>query len=157
MVNPQVDELSMMTYLSQFPEAKLKAGAPFKGLHQKIMPNSPAHMRAATPTMSPRASPKRVKISSNFTDRGPPDASKCVIKGVETPRKFTVDCKNAGGEGLLEVGVIGPMTPCEYVSVRHRGNFIFEVSYDVCERGQSTVCVLWHGEHIPGSPFNIVV
>lgn len=30
MVNRHVDELSMMTYLSQFPEAKLKDGAPIK-------------------------------------------------------------------------------------------------------------------------------
>lgn len=27
-MNKHVDELSMMTYLSQFPEAKLKPGAP---------------------------------------------------------------------------------------------------------------------------------
>lgn len=30
MVNPHVDELSMMTYLSQYPDAKLKPGAPIK-------------------------------------------------------------------------------------------------------------------------------
>ena len=30
MINPHVDELSMMTYLSQFPDAKLKDGAPIK-------------------------------------------------------------------------------------------------------------------------------
>jgi len=28
MVNPRVDEQSMMTYLSQYPSAKLKQGAP---------------------------------------------------------------------------------------------------------------------------------
>lgn len=30
MTNPKVDELSMMTYLSQFPKAKLKPGAPLR-------------------------------------------------------------------------------------------------------------------------------
>ena len=30
LINPHVDELSMMTYLSQFPDAKLKPGAPMK-------------------------------------------------------------------------------------------------------------------------------
>ena len=30
MVNPHVDELSMMTYLSQFPDCHLKDGAPIK-------------------------------------------------------------------------------------------------------------------------------
>ena len=30
MVNPNIDEMSMMTYLSQFPNAKLKSGAPIR-------------------------------------------------------------------------------------------------------------------------------
>lgn len=30
MVNPNVDELSMMTYLSQYPKAELKPGAPLR-------------------------------------------------------------------------------------------------------------------------------
>ena len=30
MVNPQVDEQSIMTYLSQYPNAQLKPGAPVK-------------------------------------------------------------------------------------------------------------------------------
>ena len=30
MCNPNVDELSMMTYLSQYPNAKLKSGAPIR-------------------------------------------------------------------------------------------------------------------------------
>ena len=29
-INPNVDEQSMMTYLSQFPNAKVKEGAPFR-------------------------------------------------------------------------------------------------------------------------------
>lgn len=48
MVNPHVDELSMMTYLSQFPEAKLKDGAPIKAradpskvsVYYKIVPHN---------------------------------------------------------------------------------------------------------------------
>lgn len=30
MVNPNIDEMSMMTYLSQYPNAKLKPGAPLR-------------------------------------------------------------------------------------------------------------------------------
>ena len=30
MLNPKVDEQSMMTYLSQYPNAKLKPGAPIR-------------------------------------------------------------------------------------------------------------------------------
>ena len=36
MIDPNVDELSMMTYLSQYPNAKLKAGAPIRA---KTNPN----------------------------------------------------------------------------------------------------------------------
>jgi len=43
MCNPKVDELSMMTYLSRFPHAKLKPGAPVQ-----IKPNA-ARVRAYGP------------------------------------------------------------------------------------------------------------
>ena len=33
MINPQVDEQSMMTYLSQYPNARLKPGAPIKPIN----------------------------------------------------------------------------------------------------------------------------
>lgn len=36
MVNPKIDEQSMMTYLSQYPNAKIKTGAP---LRPKTNPN----------------------------------------------------------------------------------------------------------------------
>ncbi len=36
----------------------------------------------------------------------------------ESWKGFQVDCANAGGSGLLEVGVCGAYIPCEYVSVK---------------------------------------
>lgn len=45
MVNPKIDELSMMTYLSQFPNAKLKPGAPLRPR------TNPARVRAYGPGM----------------------------------------------------------------------------------------------------------
>ena len=45
MCNPKVDELSMMTYLSQFPNAKLKPGAPLRPK------TNPARVRAYGPGM----------------------------------------------------------------------------------------------------------
>ena len=90
-------------------------------------------------------------------ERPPPDASKCVIKGIENPGKFKVDCINAGGSGLLEVGVSGAYVPCEYVSVRHNGDFTFDVSYDIREPGETTISVSWHGQHLKGSPFTVVI
>jgi len=47
MVNPKVDELSMMTYLSQFPNAKLKPGAPLRPR------TNPARVRAYGPGINP--------------------------------------------------------------------------------------------------------
>ncbi len=46
MIDPKVDEKAMMTYLSQFPNAKLKEGAP---LRPKI---NPARVRAFGPGKS---------------------------------------------------------------------------------------------------------
>lgn len=43
MINPKIDELSMMTYLSQFPNAKLKPGAPLRPR------TNPARVRAYGP------------------------------------------------------------------------------------------------------------
>lgn len=42
-INPNVDEQSMMTYLSQFPNAKVKEGAPFreKALASKVRAHGP--------------------------------------------------------------------------------------------------------------------
>lgn len=43
MVNPKLDEKAMMTYLSQFPNAKLKPGAPLRPK------TNPARVRAYGP------------------------------------------------------------------------------------------------------------
>ncbi|KAL1436102.1 hypothetical protein MTO96_010848 [Rhipicephalus appendiculatus] len=47
MVNPKVDELSMMTYLSQFPNAKLKDKAPLR------LQTNPARVRCYGPGIEP--------------------------------------------------------------------------------------------------------
>lgn len=57
MINPKVDEKAMMTYLSQFPNAKLKEGAP---LRPKI---NPARVRAYGPgNFSPQFSDSKYHI-----------------------------------------------------------------------------------------------
>ena len=87
--------------------------------------------------------------------RPPPDASKCLIQGLETPGSFTVDCRNAGGSGLLEVGVAGAYVPVEFVSVKHNGDFTFSVAYDISEPGETQISCKWHGQHLTGSPFTV--
>lgn len=89
-------------------------------------------------------------------ERLPPDASKCIVTGIENHGRFRVDCKNAGGRGLLEVAIAGAYVPCENVAVVHDGNYVFDVTYDIREAGKTTIDVLWHGKHLIGSPFTIV-
>ena len=48
MANPKVDELSMMTYLSQFPNAKLKEAAPLK------LETNPKKVRCFGPGIEPK-------------------------------------------------------------------------------------------------------
>ncbi len=88
--------------------------------------------------------------------RPPPDATKCVLTWPESPGTFTVDCKDAGGTGLLEVGVCGSYVPVEFVSVKHNGDYTFSVSYDISEPGETTITVKWHGQHLTGSPFTVL-
>lgn len=57
--NPKVDELSMMTYLSQFPKAKLKPGAP---LRPRLNPN---RVRAYGPGLEPKGN--QVGAPARFT------------------------------------------------------------------------------------------
>ncbi|XP_038628402.1 filamin-B isoform X2 [Tachyglossus aculeatus] len=91
------------------------------------------------------------------------DASKVTSKGagllkafVGQKSTFTVDCSKAGSNMLL-IGVHGPTTPCEEVSMKHVGNQQYNVTYVVKERGDYVLAVKWGEEHIPGSPFHITV
>lgn len=59
MTNPKVDEMSMMTYLAQFPKAKLKPGAP---LRPKLNPN---RVRAYGPGLEPKGN--QVGAPARFT------------------------------------------------------------------------------------------
>jgi filamin len=90
-------------------------------------------------------------------------ASKVKSKGaglqkatVDQEATFAVDASDAGHNMLL-VGVIGPRVPCEEVSVRHLGAGQFTVVYRPSELGKHVLVVKWGDQHIPGSPFHIMV
>ncbi len=89
-------------------------------------------------------------------ERHPPDASKCVVAFNDDNQGLTVDAKNAGGTGKLEVCVCGQYVPARFVSVQHNGDYTFSVSYDIPEPGETEVSVKWHGQHLNGSPFVVV-
>nr|XP_020655560.1 filamin-B isoform X4 [Pogona vitticeps] len=91
------------------------------------------------------------------------DASKVTSRGAGLSRayvgqknSFSVDCSKAGSNMLL-VGVHGPTTPCEEVSVKHLGNHQYNVTYVVKEKGDYILAVKWGEDHIPGSPFHVTV
>ena len=88
--------------------------------------------------------------------RSEPDATKCSVSDIENPGKFMVDCRHAGGNGILEVAVYGSYVPARYIAVEHNGNFTFNVTYDIPDPVETVISVKWHGEHLKGSPFKVV-
>ncbi|KAJ0050245.1 hypothetical protein NL108_014312 [Boleophthalmus pectinirostris] len=91
------------------------------------------------------------------------DASKVLSRGpglskafVGQRSSFSVDCSKAG-KSMLLVGVHGPHVPCEEVVVKHMGRLQYNVSYILKERGEYALVVKWGDQHVPGSPFHVVV
>ncbi|XP_051961260.1 filamin-A-like isoform X2 [Xyrauchen texanus] len=91
------------------------------------------------------------------------DASRVAAKGLGLTKgfigqknSFSVDCSKAGRNMLL-VGVDGPKVPCEEILVKHLGNRLYNVSYQLKEKGEYILVVKWGDEHIPGSPYHITV
>ncbi|XP_045034741.1 filamin-A isoform X1 [Daphnia magna] len=133
MVNPNVDELSMMTYLSQYPNAKLQPNAP---LRPKANPNRPAppRVRAYGPGVEPT---------------GPV---------VGAPANFTVETFSAG-KGNVEVLVEDPRgqkIPAE-VKFNNDRNLSYACSYKPLMEGVYRVVVKYNGLDIPKSPFEVKV
>ncbi|XP_058812007.1 filamin-A isoform X6 [Topomyia yanbarensis] len=133
MVNPNIDEQSMMTYLSQYPNAKLKQGAP---LRPKTNPNSipPPRVRAYGPGIEPT---------------GP-------VAGA--PANFTVETFSAG-KGTVDVAVINPNGNSEKVDCRFNNdkNLTYSVSYVPKTEGPHKVYVKFCGRDIPKSPYEVQV
>ena len=83
MCNPNVDELSMMTYLSQFPDASLKPGAPLKT----------------------KVDTSKVKVFGPGVEGG--------LDTNAPSAEFTIDVNAAGGSGKPSVNVTSPEGPIE--------------------------------------------
>uniref|UniRef100_A0A4W5PXF1 Calponin-homology (CH) domain-containing protein n=1 Tax=Hucho hucho TaxID=62062 RepID=A0A4W5PXF1_9TELE len=126
-IDPSVDEQSVMTYLSQFPKAKLKPGAPLK---PKL---NPKKARAYGPGLEP------------------------VGNRVLRPAVFTVDAFSAG-QGQVTVYVEDPEGTREEVkAVPNEGKKTFGVTYIPQVMGHHKVTVLFAGQQIPKSPFEVSV
>ncbi|KAL5967554.1 Filamin-A [Taenia solium] len=128
MIDPKVDEKAMMTYLSQFPNAKLKEGAP---LRPKI---NPARVRAYGPGLEETGNT------------------------VNSIARFTVDTFAAGRADLeviiLTAG--GATIPCEIVKNEDR-NLTYSCSYVPKNEGPYRIIIKYAGKEIPNSPFLVNV
>ncbi|XP_035216492.1 filamin-A-like isoform X2 [Stegodyphus dumicola] len=128
MVNPNVDDLSMMTYLSQYPKAELKPGAPLR----------------------PRTNPNRVRCY------GPGIEPTGVNVGA--PTMFTIETFSAGKgkvEVLIE-NPKGKLEPVE-IKFNDDRSKTYTVTYTAKIEGLHKVKVLFAGKEVPKSPFNVMV
>ena len=87
--------------------------------------------------------------------RPEPDASKVILLNLDQPGQFTVDARNGGGNGVLEVSVYGAYVPAHRIAVEHNGDFTFNVTYDLPKHMETTITVKWHGVHVCNSPFTV--
>ncbi|XP_071544151.1 filamin-A isoform X10 [Panulirus ornatus] len=91
------------------------------------------------------------------------DASKVTSKGlglkkahINRQNNFTVNASTAGNN-ILYVGVYGPKAPCEEVYIKHIGHNNYQIGYVVRDKGDYILIVKWGDDHIPGSPFHVIV
>lgn len=130
MCNRKVDELSMMTYLSQFPSAKLKANAPLQ---------------------SAAYNPARVRCY------GPGLQATGVCVDAET--HFTVETFSAGGKGEVEVTIENPQSGTVPVSIKYNDdkNMTYTCRYTATMEGEHTITVKFNQAQVPKSPFKVSV
>uniref|UniRef100_H3CM53 Filamin B n=1 Tax=Tetraodon nigroviridis TaxID=99883 RepID=H3CM53_TETNG len=128
-IDPSVDEQSVMTYLSQFPKAKLKPGAPLK----------------------PKLNPKKARAYGPGIE---PTGNR-----VMRPAVFTVDTFSAG-QGQVTVYLDHPDGSREEAQLKaepNEGKKTHSVSYVPQVTGPHRVTVLFAGQQIPKSPFEVNV
>ncbi|XP_050067857.1 filamin-A isoform X5 [Anopheles maculipalpis] len=128
MVNPNIDEQSMMTYLSQYPNAKLKPGAPLRPR------TNHSRVRAYGPGIEPTG--PTVGAPANFT--------------VETfsAGKGNVDVAVQNPNGNPE------KVDCRFNNDK---NLTYSVSYIPKLEGPHKVYVKFNGRDIPKSPYEVQV
>ena len=90
-------------------------------------------------------------------NRPEPDVTKCSVGDLQaTPGEFMVDCRDGGGNGILEVAVYGAFVPARSIAVEHNGDYTFNVKYDIPDPVETFISVKWHGIHLNGSPFKVI-
>ncbi|KAH8870338.1 Filamin-A [Schistosoma japonicum] len=128
MVDPNVDEKSMMTYISQFPNARLKEGAP---LRVKL---NPSKVRAYGPGLE--LNENRIGVLA----------------------KFYVETVNAGKGQLdvLVINSRGVRETCEVI-FDNETNQTYSCMYEPRLEGEHRIVIKYGGQEIPNSPFRVNV
>uniref|UniRef100_A0A5K3FE22 Calponin-homology (CH) domain-containing protein n=1 Tax=Mesocestoides corti TaxID=53468 RepID=A0A5K3FE22_MESCO len=128
MINPRVDEKAMMTYLSQFPSAKLKDGAPLRPRA------NPASVRAYGPGLEPKGNK------------------------VGMPARFTIDASSAGKGSVevIVLNPKGQREPCDIVPNTDRPN-TYSCAYVPTQAGEYRVIIKFATKEIMNSPFKVMV
>eukprot|EP00731_Ephydatia_muelleri_P018457 Em0011g497a len=157
MVNPNVDELSMMTYLSQFLTAKLKPGAPLKPTGNPLLVKvfGPGIQKEGVNMTMPSA-----LFTVDTEGAGPGkviDVSKVNIYGTGLSggiatkwAEFTIDSSTAG-EGKSEVSISGPTTV--QPTLQSGSDGVTKVKFLPAVPGKYTITILFGNQTVPGSPF----
>ncbi|KAL3313873.1 hypothetical protein Ciccas_007524 [Cichlidogyrus casuarinus] len=128
LINPDLDEKAVMTYLSQFPNAKIKPGAPLR----------------------PRANPARVKAyGPGLEFHG---------NAVNAPARFIVETYSAGRGDLeiLVLNPQGSPVPCEVVANQDK-NLTYSCKYVPKMAGEHRVIIKFAGKELPNSPWKVQV
>ncbi|CAF0978621.1 unnamed protein product [Adineta ricciae] len=125
MINPKVDEQSMMTYLSQYPNAKLKPGAP---------------IRPKTNSARVRCYGKGIEPTGNHVD---------------APAKFHIETFAAGKGtvDVIVLNPRGQKEKCDVIP-RNDKNQTYDCTYYPTLEGQYKVIVKFAGQEVPKSPFS---
>ncbi|TPP66480.1 Filamin-A [Fasciola gigantica] len=128
MINPRVDEKAMMTYLSQFPSAKLKEGAPLR----------------------PKSTPEMVRAYGPGLERHG--------NTVGNPARFTIDTFSAGRGGVevIVLNPKGQREPCDILSNNDRQQ-TYSCAYVPTQEGEYRVIIKFATKEILNSPFKVMV
>ncbi|CAL8084394.1 unnamed protein product [Calicophoron daubneyi] len=128
MINPRVDEKAMMTYLSQFPSAKLKEGAPLRPK------STPELVRAYGPGLQPKGN------------------------AVGNPARFTIDTFSAGrGQvEVIVLNPKGQREPCDVLSNNDKQQ-TYSCAYVPTQEGEYRVIIKFATKEILNSPFKVMV
>ncbi|KAL3314408.1 hypothetical protein Ciccas_006979 [Cichlidogyrus casuarinus] len=135
------------------------------GLEKKHIPGSPFKAYVSGDTFDGAHNPDTPRLTMHENLQPKPGLSDserviCMGQGLETAflqmaNAFLVNARDAGID-VLYVGILGPILPCEEVSVKYQGNGLFSVNYIVKDRGEHQIMVKWGDRHVPGSPFFVM-